>query len=128
MNNPLQITYHDITKNSGVEEVIEEKFQKILKENPGVTKCHVILEKQSRHHQKANEVHVRLDLKISRLEDVVVTQRCAEDPISIKSTVNKVFKEGIDTLRQAKKKLINSKRGGSSDFEVVDAEEQDEVV
>src|SRR5262245_49509453 len=124
MNNPLQITYHDITKNAGIEEVIEEKYEKILKENPGVTKCHIILEKQSRHHQKANEVHVRLDLKVSRLEDVVVTQRCAEDVIAMKSTVIKVFKEGIDTLRQTKKKRINSKRGSNGDFEAVDSEEQ----
>lgn len=125
MQNPLLITYHDIHKNGEIDALIQEKFEKIQKEHPRLIKCHVILEKQSKHHQKANLVCIRLDLKVSHFDDVVVTERCAEDTASLKSAVLKVFKQGIDLLRQGKKWRLDKKRGAGGEFseENVEVEE-----
>ena len=110
MQNPLQITYHDMHHSEDLETLIKEKYAKILHENPDVTKCHVVLEKQSKHHQKANLALVRLDLKISRLEDVVVTEKCFEDLTSVKSAVLKAFKEALDLTRKHKQRRLDQKR------------------
>ncbi|MBL8013268.1 MAG: HPF/RaiA family ribosome-associated protein [Candidatus Omnitrophica bacterium] len=123
MQNPLLITYHDIHKNDEIDSLIHEKFEKIQKENPRLIKCHVTLEKQSKHHQKANLACIRLDLKVPHFEDVVVCEKCAEDPVSLKSAVLKVFKQGIESLRENKKWRQNQKRGtggelGEEDVEV----------
>ena len=110
MQNPLQITYHDVHHNGGIEALITEKFGKILAENSDLTKCHVILEKQSKHHQKANMAHVRLDLKVSHYEDIVVTEKCFEDETSLKSAVLKAFKQALDLARKHKKRRLDHKR------------------
>lgn len=127
MQNPLLITYHDINKSGEIETLVHEKFEKIQKENPRLIKCHVILEKQSKHHQKANLACVRLDLKVSHFDDVVVSERCAEDAVSLKSAVIKVFKQGLDLLRQNKKRRLNQKRGAGGEFSEEEVEVEEEV-
>jgi len=110
MKNPLQITFHDIHHNAEVETLIEEKFEKVETENPDVTKCHVIVEKQSKHHKQGNEISVRLDLKIAHFEDIVVTEGCIEDTAALKSAATLVFKRGIELAREHKKYRAEQKR------------------
>ena len=110
MKNPLLITFHDMHHNTEIEALIREKFEKIRFEYPDVTKCHVVLEKQSKHHQKANLACARLDLKVSRFEDIVVTEKCLDDTVSINSAVLKVFKQGLDMARKHKKRRLDYKR------------------
>ena len=110
MKNALLITFHDRSHNPEIEAMIQEKFEKIKSEYPDVTKCHVVLEKQSKHHQKANLSCVRLDLKVSHFEDIVVTEKCLEDTTSMKSAVLKVFKQGLDLARKQKKRRLENKR------------------
>lgn len=126
MQNPLLVTFHDIHHNADIEALIKEKFEKVLNEYPDVTKCHVVLEKQSKHHQKANMAHVRLDLKISHYEDVVVTEKCFEDPVSLKSTVLKVFKQSVDLARKHKKRRLDHKRMPLGELQAVEPEAVDE--
>ena len=54
MQNPLEITFHDIPHSKNIEEIIIQKLDKIKKMNGTVLKCHVVLEKLSQHHQKGN--------------------------------------------------------------------------
>ena len=68
MKNPLQITFHDLQQNPEIQKLIEEKFEKLKLASPDITKCHVVLEKQSKHHQKANLAVVRLDLKAAHFD------------------------------------------------------------
>ncbi len=110
MNNPLQITFHDIHHNGEVEALIREKFEKVITESPDVTKCHVTIEKQSKHHKQGNEISVRMDLKIAHFEDIVVNEGCIEDTVSLKSAVSTVFKQGIDLAREHKKYRLEQKR------------------
>ncbi len=127
MQNPLQITFHDIHHNDDIEIMIQEKFEKIKAESLDVTKCHVVLEKQSKHHQKANMVCVRLDLKLPHYDDIVVTEKCFEDEISLKSAVSKVFKQGLELAHDHKKRRLNHKRmpvGELPAVEPIEAEEQ----
>ena len=120
MQNPLLVTFHDIHHNGEIEILIKEKFGRILNENPDVTKCHVVLEKQSKHHQKANLAHVRLDLKISHYDDIVVTEKCFEDTTSLKSAVLKAFKEALDLARQHKKRRLDKKRAPLGEMQAVE--------
>ena len=45
MQNPLEITFHDITNHPKINEIIKEKFEKVQTIAPDVTKCHVVIEK-----------------------------------------------------------------------------------
>ena len=67
MQNPLEITFRNLTNNPKIETLILEKFENVKKISPDVTKCHVILEKLSKHHQSANTSCVRLDLKVPHI-------------------------------------------------------------
>ena len=110
MQNPLQITFHDMDHNEDIEAMIQEKFEKVMTVSSDVTKCHVVLEKLSKHHQTANMACVRLDLKVPHFEDIVVTEKCLEDAAPLKSAVLKVFKQGLDLTHKHKKRRLDYKR------------------
>lgn len=126
MHNPLHITLHDLNHNEDIKTVIQEKFTKITEAGLAVTKCHVVLEKLSKHHQKANMVSVRLDLKVAHFEDIVVTERCPEDPAALKSAVLKVFKQGLDLAHQEKKRRRSQDRRPLRDLVTADPEEPED--
>src|SRR3989338_3177056 len=110
MQNPLEITYHDIPHNATVEAVIRQKFEKLRTASPNVTKCHVVLERLSKHHHKANMACARLDLKIAHFEDIVITEKCLEDTASLKSAVLKIFKHGLHLAHKHKQRRSDHKR------------------
>jgi len=110
MQNPLEVTFHDLIRNAKIEELIQTKYEKLNKLRPDITKCHVFLEKQSKHHQKANSTVIRLDLKVPRLQDIVVSEKCSEDVASLKTTVIKVFKRSQDLLLEKIKYNRDAKR------------------
>jgi hypothetical protein len=126
MQNPLLITFHDINHNPEVEHLINEKFEKVRFESPDVTKCHVVVEKQSKHHKKGNEICVRMDLKISHFEDIVVSERCLEATAAIKSAIIAVFKEAIDLAREQKKYRLGQKRAPLGELPIVEPVTADE--
>ena len=120
MQNPLQITFHDMDHNEDIEAMIREKFEKVRTVSPDMTKCHVVLEKLSKHHQTANMACVRLDLKVPHFEDIVVTEKCLEDAASLKSAVLKVFKQGLDLAHKHKKRRLDHKRLTLGDLPAVE--------
>lgn len=129
MRNPLQVTFHDLQHSAEIETLIEEKFEKVKAESPDVTKCHVILEKLSKHHQKGNMACVRMDLKVSRFEDIVVSENCLADKAMLKSAILKVFKQAIDLAREHKKHRLEKKRVPLGEMPPDAAEDQaDEVL
>lgn len=123
MRNPLQVTFHDLDHSTEVETLILEKFEKVKVESPDVTKCHVVLEKLSKHHQKGNMACVRLDLKISNFEDIVVKENCLADKAMLKSTILKVFKQAVDLAREHKKHRLKQKRKPLDEVTAVVSEE-----
>ncbi len=110
MQNPLVITFHDLPHYPQIEKLISEKFSKLQTINSGVTKCHVILEKLSKHHQKANSSCVRLDLKVPHLDDIVITEKCSDDEADLASNVIKVFKLGQLSMREGIKRKQDRQR------------------
>jgi hypothetical protein len=110
MENPFLITFDGVPHNAEIEALINEKFEKIHAQNPPVIKCHVRLEQQSKHHNKGNKVSVCLDFKFAGFEDIVVTENCEEDPLSLKYAVLAVFKEAIELARERRKYSVEQKR------------------
>ncbi len=110
MLNPLQITFHDLTSDPKIEALIQTKFEKLKAISPGITKCHVILEKHSKHHHKANKACARLDIKVPKFDDIVVTEYCREEFLSLQTAVIGVFKRGLVLLREESKRRQDQKR------------------
>jgi ribosome-associated translation inhibitor RaiA len=110
MQNPLQVTFHDLSHNEEIETIIEEKFAKLKIVSPDITKCHVVLEKLSKHHQKANTACARLDLKMAHFEDIVMSEKCTEETASLKTAVLKIFKRSLALVREGLKRRQNNKR------------------
>jgi ribosome-associated translation inhibitor RaiA len=127
VQNPLEITFHDLIRNDKIEELIQGKFEKLTKIRPDITKCHVFLEKQSKHHQKANSTVIRLDIKVPRFEDIVVSEKCSEDLASLKTTVIKVFKRSQDLLLEKIKYHRDQKRVGRPQGAEVDVNDDEDV-
>jgi len=108
MQNPLEITFHDTRHSPEIEQLIREKFEKIKGMSPDISKCHVIVEKLSKHHKTGNTACVRMDLKVPHFSDIVVAEKCTEDEISMMAAANKVLKRGAMLMR----KEINHRREG----------------
>ena len=128
MQNPLQVTFHDMKHNEEIETLIADRFEKIKVISPNITKCHVIIEKQSKHHQKANTASVKLDLKVSHFDDIVISEKCEEDHGSVQSAVLKVFKRGQLMVREELKHRRDIKRAPRADAfvpEVVDETDEE---
>ena len=126
MQNPLQVTFHDMKHNEEIEATIAERFEKLKILSPDITKCHVTIEKQSKHHQKANSACVRLDLKVSHFDDIVITEKCTEDNASVKTNVLKVFKIAQALVREEIKRRRDKKRAPRTPEFVVEAGEAQE--
>ncbi len=127
MQNPLEITFHDLRRSEKLEEVITEKFAKLQKLRSDITKCHVFFEKQSKHHQKANSTVIRLDLKVPRFEDIIISENCSEDDAALKTTVLKVFKRCQDILLEKMKYNRDQKRVGRPLAAEVDVNDDEDV-
>ena len=126
MQNPFEITFHNMNNNLKIETLIREKFENVKKISSDVTKCHVILEKLSNHHQSANMSCVRLDLKVSHINDIIISEKCSEDEASLISTVIKVFKRGKTLLREEVSRIRDRSRIPREDnFEIEDENEDD---
>lgn len=123
MQNPLQITYHDLDNSSEIDALIKEKFEKVLTMNPELTKCHVTLEKLSKHHQKSDMASVTLDLKIAHFDDIVIEEKCMAIKDSLKTTILKVFKLGLDLSHKHKQKRMDQKRSPLADLQPVESVE-----
>lgn len=114
MQNPLQITFHDLQHSEEIEGLIYEKYEKLKTVSPNIIKCHIILEKLSKNHHKGNTACARLDLKVSHFDDIVITEKCREDLGSLKSAVLKILKGGLILVREEVKHRKELKRTGAS--------------
>lgn len=129
MQNPLEITFHDINHNPKIEALIQEKFQKVQTIAPDVTKVHVVLEKLSKHHQKANTACVRLDIKVPHLDDIFVSEKCSEEEADLIKNVIKSFKHAKHHLREEIRRRRHRNRvPGSPDALLMDEEPEDTLV
>lgn len=129
MQNPLEITYHDITNHPKINAIILEKFEKVQTIAPDVTKCHVTIEKLSKHHQKANTAIVRIDIKVPHFDDIFVSEKCSEDETDLSKTVIKAFKRGKQHLREEiRRRRHRSRVPTAPDALLPDEEPEDTLV
>ena len=129
MQNPLEITFHDITNHPKINDLILEKFEKVQTIAPDVTKCHVVIEKLSKHHQKANTAVVRIDIKVPHLDDIFISEKCSEDETDLSKTVIKAFKRGKQHLREEIRRRRDRNRVPTSpDALLPDEEPEDTLV
>lgn len=127
MQNPLEITFKGVEASKKLNEVIQEKFEKLKKVSPDITKCHVILEQLSNHHKTANTACVRLDLKVPHFDDIVVSEKCSEDEVSLIHTIIKVFKREKGLIREKMKHRQDKHRVSKEGiFENEENEEENE--
>jgi hypothetical protein len=110
MNNPLLITVHDIRHSVKVEELIKEKFSKLQAEKPDITKCHVFIERTSKHHKTSNSVTVRLDLKVPHIDDILVSEKATEDVSTLSTAVIRIFKRAQELFHERMKYIRDQKR------------------
>ncbi len=127
MKNPLEITFRNMDQNSKIETLILEKFENVKKISSDVTKCHVILEKLSNHHQSANRACARINLKVPNINDIVVSEKCSEDEAALLTTVIKVFKRAKTLLREEVARIRNFNRTPKEKNFEIDVENEDDL-
>lgn len=126
MQNPLEVTYHDITNHPKINDIIHEKFEKVQTIAPDVTKCHVVIEKLSKHHQKANTAVVRIDIKVPHLDDIFISEKCSEDEADLCKNVIKAFKRSKQHLREEIRRRRHRNRVPASPDDLLPPDEEDE--
>ena len=126
MQNPLEITFHNIDHNSKIENLILEKFENVKKISSVITKCHVTIERLSSHHQSANRSCVRLDVKVPHFTDIIISEKCSEDEASLLTTVIKVFKRAKSLLREEVARVRANNRLPKSDDFAIEVESKED--
>lgn len=71
MTLPIQITYRDMEPSPWIEARIHEEAAKLERYFDRITSCRVMVEVPHHHHQRGNQVHVRIDLGVPGSELVV---------------------------------------------------------
>ena len=119
MQNPLEITFKDIPHNSRIEQIILEKYEKIKHISRDVIKCHVIMEKLSKHHQNGNMYAVKLDLKLANFPDIIIKDKSVEGEMPMATAVRSIFKKAHELTQ---KQIGRSKKKVAMPEEVEEAE------
>jgi ribosomal subunit interface protein len=71
MQNPLQITFHNVDRSDAVEQKIQEKVAQLEHFFDAIVGCHITVESQHRHHRKGVIYHIKIHLMLPG-SDIVV--------------------------------------------------------
>jgi ribosome-associated translation inhibitor RaiA len=100
MHNPVEITFKGFEPNPRLNNLIQEKLSKIEPFANDITKCHVVMEKLSKHHQKGNAYCVRLSLKLAHFPDIVINEESKEGDLPMSSALRSVFRKAHELVKK----------------------------
>ncbi len=79
MQNPLQITIHNVDQSEALEAHIRAKAEKLDEFFQHIQSCRVVVEMHDRHHHQGRQFTVRIDLRVPPSHEIVVDRNHHED-------------------------------------------------
>jgi len=78
MQEPLQISYREVTGSQAIEDAIRERADKLDELSDRITSCRVVVASEGKHRSQGRAIAVSVDLRIPDHE-IVVTREHHED-------------------------------------------------
>jgi ribosome-associated translation inhibitor RaiA len=104
----LEVHYRNVEKAPAIEELIQEKVDKLQQVFSDVMSCRVSIERPQQHQQVGNPYRVRLDLKIPGGEIVAVRESSKGD---MHDSLLKVTRDAFSAARRRLRERGRKMRG-----------------
>lgn len=107
MQAPLEVVFRDVEKTPDLQQLVEEKAQRLERMCSSLVSCHVAVEKPQEHQESGNPYRVRIDMRVPPNHELVVKSKPRENPMhdSVSTVITKTFKVAERQLRDLKEKL-----------------------
>lgn len=108
MRVPIEITYRNVDKRKSIEQLIQEKADKLNDFHDGIVSCRVSVEQDQESKRSGNPFHVRISLRVPPGQELVVHQKSDEEGTGepLRAVINEAFK----TMGRQLKKLKGKQR------------------
>jgi len=78
MQKPLELTFREVPHTQKIEDLINEKVQKLESVCDNIISCRVVVECPHRHHQNGNPYQIRIDLMVPLSHEIVVKKETTQ--------------------------------------------------
>ena len=108
MQQPLEITFRDVDRTPGIEELIHQEAAKLDKAHNNVIRCRVAVEKPHDFQKSGSPYRIRLEILVPKSPEIVVTR----DPMDeeMHKPLELIIKDAFKTARRRLKKLEAKQR------------------
>lgn len=106
MEVPLEISYRNIDKTEGLEELIQEKVDKLDSMADNLISCRVAVERPNRHQR---DYRIRIDLRVAPNQEIVVQRKAIHDG-GVFDPLQKMVREAFAVARRQLDALLAQQR------------------
>ena len=106
MRVPIEITYRNVAKRDGIEQLIHDKAEKLNDFHDGIVSCRISLEQDQESKRSVKQFHVRISLRVPPGKELVVHQKSSEQETgdSLRTVITEAFKTIGRQLKKQKQK------------------------
>ena len=108
MQQPLEITFRDVERTSGLEKLIHEQAAKLDRAHNNVIRCRIAVEKPHEFQKTGNPYRIRLEILVPRSPEIVVTRDPSDEEMH--KPLELIIKDTFKTARRRLKKLEAKQR------------------
>ncbi|MCD6586542.1 MAG: ribosome-associated translation inhibitor RaiA [Desulfobacteraceae bacterium] len=108
MRVPIEITYRNVAKRDGIEQLIHDKAEKLNDFHDGIVSCRISLEQDQESKRSVKQFHVRISLRVPPGKELVVHQKSSEQETG--DTLRTVITDAFKTIGRQLKKLKQKQR------------------
>jgi ribosome-associated translation inhibitor RaiA len=108
MRVPIEITYRNVAKRDGIEQLIHDKADKLNDFHDGIVSCRISLEQDQESKRSVKQFHVRISLRVPPGKELVVHQKSNEEGSG--ESLRTVIADAFKTIGRQLKKLKQKQR------------------
>jgi cold shock CspA family protein/ribosome-associated translation inhibitor RaiA len=109
MQVPLQVSFKNVRHNTDIEDLIQEKADKLGKVCDYLSSCRVAVEKPQAHINSGNPYRVRIDMTVSPGHELVVKREAGRG--NMHDPLDTVIRDAFDTAARRLRKLVTQQHG-----------------
>lgn len=108
LEQPLEITFRDVERTPGLEQLIYEETAKLDKVHSNLIRCRIAVEKPHEYQKSGNPYRIRLEILAPKSPEIVVTRNPGDEEMH--KSLEFVLKDAFKAARRRLKKLEAKQR------------------
>lgn len=105
MQKPLEVTFRGVPKIDTIENLIQEKVDKLERVCDHITSCRVAVEKPQLYQKFGNPFRVRIDVRVPHNHEIVIKRECTEGDMH--DSLQMVLRDAFKAARLALENLVH---------------------